>query len=502
MRIAVVAIALVLAGCARNLRSTDPANWLELRSDHFTQRTDLPQIDAGSVIAQLELQRAALVAAGWQGTGQSSESTFVVALASACEVNEFARKEVEGFAGHDAFGQPLIVIGAGDGHIIKHELAHLLNSAFLTTQPRWLQEGLAAYMETLRLDGESGEVVRGEARPERIEFLEHHPIRYFDDVIGASDDFRQLSASETFAFQSASWLLVHWMVDTWPEAFRCFLARLSRGENVWLALSAEFPGLHEPQLQAGLREYLKARTGIAVSRFPKPSWTGRVEVRAVPRAEVYATRAELFRYAPPGASLAGREEKVRTELMRALAEDPGNPLALRLRGDVDPTPAIRAHPEDWRAWVLYYDKHHEPWAIEQAARLAPGNPGVVYRLAVASQNDGDGPQALSQAERALEVGGTRPEVLEAVAGIYAANGRCEEARTLEQRAMNALPSSISSEMPAELHAHMVDLYDRCEERQSARRPERSQVIPLLQSRIWPLGAAVPDLLVVRIAQPN
>src|SRR2546423_14869346 len=58
---------LALTARARELRSTNPDNWLELQSEHFLLRTDLPQDDADKAVADLELVSHPLLASGWSG---------------------------------------------------------------------------------------------------------------------------------------------------------------------------------------------------------------------------------------------------------------------------------------------------------------------------------------------------------------------------------------------------------------------------------------------------
>jgi hypothetical protein len=80
MRVGVL-VALLVVACAREIRSTSPDLWLELVTDHFALRTDLPEKDARRAIADLDLIGNALLAAGWQGKTDSPARMIVVALA-------------------------------------------------------------------------------------------------------------------------------------------------------------------------------------------------------------------------------------------------------------------------------------------------------------------------------------------------------------------------------------------------------------------------------------
>ena len=482
MRIKSAVVLIVLAGCAGKLRSSDPVNWTELHSDHFVLRTDLSPDAAHEAIAGFEMERAALLSAGWRGSRDPSDRTLVIELANAREVREFAAEGLLGFAGRDAFGQPMIVMATGDDHVFKHELTHILLASFLVTQPRWVHEGLAGYMETLRIDRRNNVAVRGETRSERLDFIEYMQVnQWFAQVINIGDTFWEMPPLAGFAYETAATFLVHWMIDTRPKDFNAFIARLARGENAWMAFSAEFPGLNDRQLQAAMGEYLKHPRAMGVTRFALPSWNGEIRRRSISRAEIFATRAELFRYAPSRRTLAERDRLVEAEVSRALAEDAGNALALRLSRNPDPSAATGAHPEDFRSWVLQFDERHDAAAIEKAAQLAPDDPGVVARLAVALQSQGKQEDALRAAERAVEIGPSRSDVLDGAAQVFAANGRCEEARATEQRAIEALPDSASREMPAYFRRRMSELNNHCEEHEQQRTVQRTVYVePVLR----------------------
>jgi tetratricopeptide (TPR) repeat protein len=484
MRIAALVV-LTSFACVRELRSANPDAWVELQSEHFVLRTDLPPVEARQAISDLEVVRAALFAAGWHGDRRNTERTLVVELASKRELQEFVRKGVEGFFGLDVFGQPILVGVAEDVFdqvILKHELMHMINATFLVTQPRWVQEGIACYLETLRFDGRKKELIRGEPRRERLEYLSRNPIRdWFTQVINIGDRFWQMSDEEGYRFETAAWALVHWLVDTRPEKFDAFLRRLGRGENEWVAFSAEFPDLHAPEVQGGMREYLKT-SKMSVSRLPMASWSGNVQTRLISPADAHALRAELFKISPSGVSREERDRKVQAELSIALAADPGNPLALLLSQHAELRPAIELHPDDWRAWLVWYDRHHESEAIGRAAQLAPEDPGVLWRLAISEQNSGNPAAALRHAAQAAELGPGRSDVLDALASVYAANGRCSEAADAEQRAIYALPDSSSRETPTYFRERLSEIANHCAALPQEREASRTVVVqPMLRS---------------------
>jgi len=129
-----ILLALLAAACARELRSTNPELWLELETEHFTLRTDLPEEDARRAISDLELIRNALLAAGWHGETASPAHIGVVAVASERELHEVLVDKVDGMASSDRFGQRMIFVSGGgnllDSEEVKHEVTHALLSEY------------------------------------------------------------------------------------------------------------------------------------------------------------------------------------------------------------------------------------------------------------------------------------------------------------------------------------------------------------------------------------
>jgi len=149
-------------------------------------------------------------------------------------------------------------------------------------------------------------------------------------------------------------------------------------------------------------------------------------------------------------------------LDKALAVDPGSAYALMLQEGSDGKKATAAHPTDWRAWLVSADRNDgDRKDLEQAMSLAPNDAGVLVRLAYAEQRVGESAHALAHATQAASLSPGRSDVLDGLAHIYAANGRCDEARNTEQRAIDAMPDAASSHVPAELKKRMVTIMEHC-----------------------------------------
>ena len=487
MRFAVLAL-LAAASCARNLRSADPANWVELQSEHFVLRTDLPEEDARKGIADLEVIRTALAAAGWHAARASPLRTKVVALATDRELHEFLPDRVAGYAFNTPAGRMIIVGGGGsllDSTVVKHEVTHTLLHEFLVTNPRWVQEGIACLMETLRIDPSAGEVVRGESEWERRQLFDHRTMRNWSaDLMAVGGSFWSLDG---FAFETFSWSLIHWLADTRPEQLDELLRRLARGESMWVAMAGAMPGLDEAAIAAGMHEYLQHLRSVQTARFRfTPPPPGQPQIRRMTAAEVHVLRAQLL-------ALKGARAKPQRdgELKLALASDPGDPLALAMTG-ADLQKAIDLHPDDWHAWVLWMTKHPKDGAaLAKAVALAPDEPVVLTLQAAFETEAGRAPAAVALAKRAVALAPGQALLLDVLAGAYAAAGECDAAMDAQQRAIDALPDSVDRETPVQFREHLSTIVNHCGQPASSKPHRTVEVEPVLDKcrQPWALPRA-------------
>jgi len=208
-----------------------------------------------------------------------------------------------------------------------------------------------------------------------------------------------------------------------------------------------------------MRQYLKFPIVMPKSRVPVKTWAGTVAARKQSAAEMHALRAEMFAYA---SEKPDSERKFDEELALAQAADPANPLMLALSRDKpDAKIAVERHPEDYRSWLLWFDQNEKDLAaIRKAAALAPDNAQVLSRLALAEQEEGFSREAVEHAERAAAIS-PAPLVLHALAVVYDKNGRCSEATSQEERAIEALPDRVDARVPAILRLELTRIAASC-----------------------------------------
>lgn len=467
---------LLVLACAHAPRSADQQQWVELQSSHFILRTDVTEAEARQNIADMEQTRLALRGAGWHSNHEDKGRTIVVQFGSREELHEFASKSLDGFAATDVFGEQIIVIHGGkdvlEQDLFKHELTHVINNGFLVTNPRWVNEGIACYLETLEIKRGTLEAVMGKPSSERLGFLQEHPAGGWFTVMSRGSDVLTEDGERGYAFETSAWALVHYFVDYKPESFEKYLNQLARGVEPWKAFGIAFPGLTQEQLAADMREYLKSGK-VRIDKLSVDPWKGAVAVRALPRADVHALRADLFRLSVGFPS--PRKDLQKAEVETALRVDPGNPYALMMSEDADPAPATAVHPDDWRSWMLASERHHfDLGDIRRAARLAPDVAGVIERLALAEIGERDLTQALTHATRAVDLAPGRPDGLDVLAQAYAASGRCDDATSAEQRAMDAVSDSAGAGSARYFRSRMDALAEMCARRSAHGVPQTAR----------------------------
>jgi tetratricopeptide (TPR) repeat protein len=255
----------------------------------------------------------------------------------------------------------------------------------------------------------------------------------------------------TYEFETAAWLLVHYLEDVRPQQFDAFMDLLAQGKRPRAAFDTAFPGLAGEKLSGELREYFKAGR-LGTLSVPAPDWSGKIAVRKLPPAEIRALRAEIY-------LLPRIEHAVRREVANALSLDPGQPEAIAVRaklggGDAQEQIALarnatKLHPDDVRSWLVFLaalPKKADPErhdAVQAALRAAPEEPAALIAAAWDAIDSSQPAEAAKWAGSALRVAPWSIDALEALAAAQAADGRCREAADVIERAVNMLPTHKS-----------------------------------------------------------
>jgi len=469
-----VLLAALIVACAHGPRAIQPGRWHELQTENFAIRTDLPLVDARRVAVDLEEVRAALFVASWRRRDLPAGKTQVIVLADDGELQEYAAEGLQGFVAENAFGEPIVVISGSDPkdrRFLKHELAHVVTNQFLVRNPRWVAEGLACYLETLRFDRVRGQAIVGDWSRDRLLFLRDYPVPSFWKIINTGREAERMSGREVWAFETGAWALVRWLIDQRLNAFEDLIQRLARGEDAGYAFAGAFPDLTEARMQEGVSAYLSRAQPLG-GIVDAPRWKGSVVDRTLPEGEVYATLADLQRLSVGYPRTPEREARKAWLLAQALQADPGNPLAIQLSESGDVAAATRLHPEDWRAWLVYAARHdHDLPALQKAAELAPENPTVLSRLAWAEVGQGKFDQALQHAKRAVAIAPGRSDLLAALGGAQAGTGDCAKGIQSVQRAIDVLPDGAPADVLGALKKTRGSIEEHCQKLAAAKNLE-------------------------------
>ncbi|MFP2957568.1 DUF1570 domain-containing protein [Myxococcus sp. 1LA] len=476
--------------------------WLRLDSDHYTLHTDLPAEDAREAMRRLERTRTAILTSMWpRSLGQQMTKLDVYVLQSPREFEGLYPRRVRAFF-FRSDSEALIVLSGrpqsweqtfnglelASSSPLNHELAHYLSAYTLTRQPRWLSEGLAEYLETLRLSEDGQTAVVGAPHRQAITLMRSYlnavlrglaqgwtmqRVIQWDRTLEAREQDKEVGAN-----YAGSWLLVHWLLNERPQPFAEYLALLNEGVAPDEALTRALPELKSPELDGVLYEYLRNRRFVERTVPVPPVGTAFIE-EVLEDAQAHAIRAKL---AALGAHLAHREPFItnrrkvaKDELDEALRLNPTGLLALASKLSAAPEDeqeaigrgAVEAHPQESEAWQLLGTAlRHSPdkgdereAAFREALRLDPRNAYAARELAWLFVTQGRSDDALPLARWAVSLAPWSPNALDTLAMALAGSGACEEARQTEHRALELLQEEGAPELEQLILRRIAGLED-------------------------------------------
>jgi tetratricopeptide (TPR) repeat protein len=453
-RIAVALLTCAACAGAPALRPVPPdgGGWRELRSEHFVLRTDLPSSRARRLAAELEavvdgLRRGLF----GERTDELSLSVDVVVFESERDLELFLPENAQAYMWPDPRSSRLTIVMKGAHRErqraeVAHELTHALLAASHPRQPRWFQEGVACYAETIGWEGPDGNVTLGQIPP----------WRQWSDFPPSAAAIRALLLErgrlDTVQY-SLAWGLVHHLIHRRGEEFRALQERFAEGEDPQQAWRSVFPRW-DPEVTGGaerlrdeLWSYLSGPMQYHRHRVRRPEGAPHIVERPLSPWEVHDLRLGLpwvngGRPLPDGLFAA--------ELEAALAS--GSISAAWIRAQRAPADAVevaeratREHPSDARAWLLLGAVSTEPAGAEAALRRAvemdPSSAAARAALARHHLQSGRAREALPHGNEAVRLAPWNALALETLGAVAQALGRCDEALLLQRRAVENLGES-------------------------------------------------------------
>ncbi|OJT25001.1 hypothetical protein BO221_11480 [Archangium sp. Cb G35] len=503
---AVILFAVLIAstGCLGPRLAQCPAQggrpWQEVESEHFTLQTDLPIEEANKAARYLEQTRAAILAAAWPSasTRKMARVTVYVFGQSSDFENLFPRR-VAGFFSLQG-DEPFIVLhgppdtwekrfsgfSEASSSTLKHELTHHLSTYTLLRRPHWLSEGLAEFLETLRLSKDGRTATMGTPHIDSAVFMKKvldlsqrgllRDNEWSMQRVLAWDDRRrdEFEDWELATNYSGSWLLVHWLYNTQPDAFARFQGMLAQGKDPVPSQRDALPELSSARLDKRLFEYLQSGSYEEIT-VQVPPVANSFSERTLDDAEVHALRGML---ALTAAGMSQEDRAARRKLARAEYEEvlrlePEGMLALEVQlTDASPEEtvslsraAVEAHPHEARAWLLLGEAlrvgrsppevAEREAAYKKAVELAPGDASAANGLAWLYVTQQRYAEAMPLASRAIELAPWNALILDTFAMAAAGLGRCPEAILAEQRALDMLQEQPNETLEKEFRARLA-----------------------------------------------
>ena len=469
------------------------AGWTEVRTEHITLKSDLGKEESARAALAVERTRTALLAAAWPGAKLlQPERVDVVVFARQMDFLHYFGANLIGLFFYDQYPPIAFLFGPPEKwekratvameettSVLKHEMSHHLAAYFYRRQPKWFSEGLAQYLETLRISEDGKSATLGEVNLVAMAKYNRFP-QNVADVLAWSGKLEAKDVTQVLGLYGTSWLLVHWLNNVHPEEFARYQTLLAKGIDPDKAWKIVFPNLTNSELDILLYQYV--RTGeYHYFVVPIPPAEGTLSSRPMAPAEVHATRA---RASLAGAAMAvdgtALRAEAQAELRAALADDPVDVGALRMSmaGISKPEErvalarrAAKAHPEDGLAWLTLAENlptTPEAWdervqAFQKATALLPDNPVGFSHLAWMYLLKGEPQQALPLALTAVRMAPWNPGMLDMLARVLAGLHRCSEAVGMEARALDTLPERTGAEGHAEFAGRLTDFQKRCSE---------------------------------------
>jgi tetratricopeptide (TPR) repeat protein len=423
-------------------RASGPG-WHRATSTHFHIRTSLDEDSARRAARELERLRDALRAM-W-GPSFDPPGRLDVLLLRARELAEFTPPRVGGFLAQDANDVPLLVVSVqgecfeelADRSTLAHELAHYLTRFILRRDSRWVTEGLASFLETVRLGEGATQTLLGSPQDGHLKYLRAHGCLPVEEL-WRWDERPEVEDPDLREFYASSWLWVHYLFFTHNARLTRFEQALYDAREPRRAWEEAFGDAGD--LEKGLREYARDHVYQATS-FPAPPEPLPARVEKLPHAEVHAVRAVLWLRSPGGRAWEERMRRARPEVWQALSEDAANGAAVVLRSGMAGDEAerlalaralVKARPDAGEGWTLLGHSlratkaplPEQEEAFLQAVRLLPDSAATQGDLARHYLLRGLPDKALEPATRAWQMAPSSPLSLEVYAMSALQLGHC------------------------------------------------------------------------------
>jgi tetratricopeptide (TPR) repeat protein len=439
-----VAIVLLgLVGCAGPVALD--RSWIEVSSKNFSIYSTMKEPDARTLLEDLELFRAALLAVTKLRDVHPNVPTDIYAFQHGSDYARF--RPVSGAVGHFVPGLRGNLVGMSAGEngvlarvVLYHEYTHfLLHNEGRGYYPLWFDEGFAEMLGSIDV---LGALVRvGTVPQHRMQALVYPRKLPYRRVIG-THTFEGFTDYDYAMFYAQSWLLVHHLIlgqgGHFTPRLDKYLERVAQGADDVKAFEESF-GIDVDDLDQKMLDYAKQIPSFGLPRHDLVKGL-QISVRAVPVDEI-ANRLGWF------ALTMGNLPLAKSYFERAAAANPNNARAI--------------------AGIAEMHKYDGKWAdaeagYQRALALAPDDwqnqlefaEYYFYRAVIAEAGREENlAHARERLSRVIELAPNHPEAYAQLGATYTIGDQAPEPgiEPLE-RAAKLLPAHAEIEFPlAQLH---------------------------------------------------
>ncbi|MDP1823356.1 MAG: hypothetical protein Q8L48_08945 [Archangium sp.] len=444
--------------------------WLELSSEHFVVRTNLAPEEARGATVQLERARASVLAA--LPSALTAPPLEVVVFTSPAQLHDLSGDPLlDGALTHDWKGPLLLTAHAASFldvtqlRLMLHQLAHHFSAGALKRWPRWFEEGLAIYLETLVIDPEAKTAVRGRANQERLDEVMRWGILPVQSLWAWDVEPEQLTGLEQHRAASA-WFWVHFLFNEHRPALERFMRSLAEGDEPKAAWATAFGDL-APQAMAEAAAAYIARQQTRSQQMDLGQLNTTLTEKPLPDAQVHALLARV-------AAVTFAWPRARTEARAAMALDPKDARAMEQGVVVQETVEARIAaarvlttelPAEASGWLLLAlalppGDPERGVALERAVELEPLSGHALSELATFRCAEGRCSESLELVEKAVRLAPGDSRVHAAAAVVSMKAGQCGRAAVSQQRALEVLPHRASAALRAQLRTRLGE-YLKC-----------------------------------------
>jgi tetratricopeptide (TPR) repeat protein len=471
-QVRLLGIILLLTSCRFALASSsEQQHWMEVHSNHFVVLTDMDTNHARAVAYRFEQMRYVFGAVMQKSTVNLPVPLQIIGFRSRAEFLQYAPlyqgKPVDMAGFFEASPDRDFIaldLSVDDWSTALHEYTHALVHANFPPVPAWFDEGLAEYFATLKISNNGLEI--GNISDANRMALTNMPWMNLEELLlvqTSSDSYNQRQRRAIFYAQS--WLLVHYLMSKQklPDLFNYLQLTQIKQTPVTEAIEQAF-GMSPDEFQKNLRDYFKGPLTVRKMQPLVLDYSGfpfnKVDI-ATANAQVADLHAHSRDYREQ--AMGELKEVLRTDPQnsvanRALAylyidsKDYGNALECIQRA----MSAAPKDPEPHYLWALYVrDKAQAEGQLpgsavamerelETAVGLYPQYADAYDLLAYAYALEQRYPQAISSAQKAVQLHPGYEQYALDLAQYYADAGQFDKASAALNRVKNSPDPKIAS----------------------------------------------------------